>query len=184
MGALLAPVQSEVSLATQIPASVTWALPWVAVRQRFSQFHQNIGLTLLQQVDGWTKLNGVFTCLNQHYYELDSGDANRLLIGSWGKYLATRPPCDIDAYFLLPPEVYHRFQNRIGNRQSALLQEVRDVMLPTYPNTTIQADRHVVLVSFGSYAVEVVPAFLLTDGRYWICDSVGLGRYKVTNPQR
>jgi hypothetical protein len=61
MGALLAPVQTETSLATQIPASVPWALPWVAVRQRFSQFHQNIGLTLLQQVDGWTKLNGVLT---------------------------------------------------------------------------------------------------------------------------
>jgi hypothetical protein len=52
MGALLAPVQTENSLATQIPASVPWALPWVAVRQRFSQFHQNIGLTLLQQVVG------------------------------------------------------------------------------------------------------------------------------------
>ena len=46
----------------------------------------------------------------------------------------------------------------------------------------IQADRHVVLVSFGSYAVEVAPVFLLTDGSYWICDTSGLGRYKVANP--
>ena len=183
MGALLAPIRTETSLATQIPASVPWAFQWVAVRQRFSQFHQNIELTLLQRVDGWTKLNGVLTCLNQHYYDLESGDANRLLIGSWGKDLAIRPPRDIDVYFLLPAVVYHRFQNRAGNRQSALLQEVRGVLLPTYPNTTIQADRHVIFVSFGSYAVEVVPAFLLTDRRYWICDSVGLGRYKVTNPQ-
>ena len=183
MGALLASLPTEPALAAQIPASVPWALPWVAVRQRFSQFHQNIGLTLFQQVDGWTKLNGVITCLNKHYYDLESRDANRLLIGSWGKDLATRPPRDIDAYFLLPPDVYYRFQNRIGNRQSALLQEVRGVLLPTYPNTTIQADRHVVFVSFGSYAVEVAPAFSLTDGRYWICDSVGLGRYKATNPQ-
>lgn len=183
MGALLASLPTEPALVTQIPASVPWALPWVAVRQRFSQLHQSIGLTLFQQVDGWTKLNGVITCLNQHYYDLESRDANRLLIGSWGKDLATRPPRDIDAYFLLPPDVYYRFQNRVGNRQSALLQEVRGVLLPTYPNTTIQADRHVVFVSFGSYAVEVAPAFLLTDGRYWICDSVGLGRYKATNPQ-
>jgi len=122
MGALLAPVQTENSLATQIPASVPWALPWVAVRQRFSQFHQNIGLTLLQQVDGWTKLNGILTCLNQHYYDLESRDANRLLIGSWGKDLAIRPPRDVDVYFLLPAEVYHRFQNRAGNCQSALIQ--------------------------------------------------------------
>jgi hypothetical protein len=133
-------------------------------------------------VDGRTKLNGVLSCLNQNYYGHSSGEANGVLIGSWGKDLATRPPRDVDIYFVLPPEVYHRFENRIGNRQSALLQEVRGVLLPTYSSTTIQADRHVVFVSFGSYAVEVVPAFLLTDGRYWVCDSGGVGRYKVTNP--
>src|ERR1700739_2443854 len=65
------------------------------------------------------------------------------------------------------------------NVQSALLQEVRSVLAPTYPNTTIQADRHVVLISFGSYAVEVAPVFLLTDGSYWICDTTGTGHYKV-----
>lgn len=183
MGALLAPLRTETTPATQIPANVPWASPWVAVRQRFQQFHQNIGLTLIQQVDGWRKLSGVVSCLNQHYHSLDSGDANSRLIGSWGKDVATRPPRDVDAYFVLPPEVYYRFQGRIGNRQSALLQEVREVLLPTYPATVIQADRQVVLVNFGSYAIEIVPAFLLTNGCYWICDSAGAGRYKVTNPQ-
>lgn len=110
------------------------------------------------------------------------GEANSLLIGSWGKDLASRPPRDVDVYFVLPPDVYYRFQNRRGNVQSALLQEVRSVLAPTYPNTTIQADRHVVLISFGSYAVEVAPVFLLTDGSYWICDTTGTGHYKVANP--
>lgn len=183
MGALLAPLRTETTPATQIPANVPWAFPWVAVRQRFQQFHQNISLTLIQQVDGWRKRSGVVSCLNQRYYSLDSGDANSRLIGSWGKDVATRPPRDVDVYFVLPPEVYYRFQDRIGNRQSALLQEVREVLLPTYPSTVIQADRQVVLVSFGSYAIEIVPAFLLTNGCYWICDTVGVGRYKVTNPQ-
>ena len=100
---------------------------------RFQQFHQNISLTLIQQVDGWRKRSGVVSCLNQHYYSLDSADANSRLVGSWGKGVATRPPRDVDAYFVLPPEVYYRFQGRIGNQQSALLQEVREVLLPTYP---------------------------------------------------
>jgi hypothetical protein len=182
MGALLAPTSTTTELAQLIPSYVPLASPWVAVRQRFSQFHQNTSLTLLQKIDGRTKLSGVLTCLNSHYYGLSSGEANSVLIGSWGKDLATRPPRDVDTYFVLPPDVYHRFQNRLGNCQSALLQEVRGVLLPSNPNTTIQADRHVVLVSFGSYAVEVVPAFRLTDGCYWICDTSGVGRYKVTNP--
>lgn len=182
MGALFAPTLTGTELALLLPTYVPLASPWVAVRQRFNQFNQNISLTLLQKVDGRTKLSGVLNCLNQSYYDLASGDANYLMIGSWGKDLATRPPRDVDVYFVLPPDVYYRFQNRLGNVQSALLQEVRGVLSPTYPNTTIQADRHVVLVSFGSYAVEVAPVFLLTDGSYWICDTTGIGRYKVANP--
>ena len=183
MGALLAPLVTETRIATQMPVSVPLASPWVAVRQRFRQFHENISLTLLQKVDGRKKLNGVLSCLNQYYYGHSSEEANGVLIGSWGKDLATRPPRDVDVYFELPPDVYYRFENRLGNRQSALLQEVRGVLLPTYSGTTIQADRHVVLVGFGSYAVEVVPAFLLTDGCYWVCDTEGAGRYKVSNPR-
>ncbi len=182
MGALLAPISTATELAQLIPSYVPLASPWVAVHQRFDQLNQNISLTFLQKVDGRTKLNGVLNCLNQSYYTLTSGEANSVLIGSWGKDLATRPPRDVDVYFVLPPQVYYRFQTRLGNIQSALLQEVRRVLSPTYPNTTIQADRHVVLVSFGSYAVEVAPAFLLTDGSYWICDTSGMGRYKVANP--
>lgn len=183
MGALLAPLVTETRIATQMPVSVPLASPWVAVRQRFRQFHENISLTLLQKVDGRKKLNGVLSCLNQYYYGHSSEEANGVLIGSWGKDLATRPPRDVDVYFELPPDVYYRFENRLGNRQSALLQEVRGVLLPTYSGTTIQADRHVVLVGFGSYAVEVVPAFLLTDGCYWVCDTEGAGRYKVSKPR-
>jgi hypothetical protein len=182
MGALLSPFSTGTELAQLIPPYVPQASPWIAVRQRFAQLNQNTSLTLLQKVDGRTKLSGVLNCLNQGYYDLPSGEANSLLIGSWGKDLATRPPRDVDVYFVLPPDVYYRFQNRLGNVQSALLQEVRGVLAPTYPNTTIQADRHVVLISFGSYAVEVAPVFLLTDGSYWICDTTGTGRYKVANP--
>ena len=118
MGALLAPISTATELAQLIPSYVPLASPWVAVRQRFDQLNQNISLTFLQKVDGRTKLNGVLNCLNQSYYSLPSGEANSLLIGSWGKDLATRPPRDVDVYFVLPPQVYYRFQTRLGNIQS------------------------------------------------------------------
>jgi hypothetical protein len=128
MGALLSPITTSTELAQLIPSYLPQASPWVAVRQRFAQLNQNTSLTLLQKVDGRTKLSGVLNCLNQGYYDLPSGEANSLLIGSWGKDLATRPPRDVDVYFVLPPDVYYRFQNRLGNVQSALLQEVRGVL--------------------------------------------------------
>ena len=121
-------------------------------------------------------------CLNRHYYSSASDTDHSFLIGSWGKDTAARPPRDVDVYFLLPASVYTRFQTNVSNRQSALLQEVKGVLLETYPDTDMSGDGQVVLVRFGSYNVEVVPAFELTNGRYWICNTKNGGSYKEANP--
>lgn len=155
---------------------------WIAVTQRFTQFHRNLRLTVLQHADGLTKRNGVVGCLNRHYYGLISDTDHSFLIGSWGKDTAIRPPRDVDLYFLLPPDVYHRFQSHIWNRQSALLQEVKEVIVETYPDTDMRGDGQVIIVRFETYNVEVVPAFLLTNGNYWICDTHDKGSYKETAP--
>jgi Second Messenger Oligonucleotide or Dinucleotide Synthetase domain len=59
---------------------------------------------------------------------------------------------------------------------------VKNVLSSTYPDTDMSGDGQVVLVRFESYSVEVVPAFLLTSGRYWICNTHDGGRYKETDP--
>jgi Second Messenger Oligonucleotide or Dinucleotide Synthetase domain len=102
--------------------------------------------------------------------------------GSWGKDTAIRPPRDVDVYFLLPVAVYNRFQTYAWARQSALLQEVEAKLAITCPNTDMSGDGQVVVVNFGSYSVEVVPAFLLVQGGYWICDTNNGGTYKKTDP--
>ncbi len=155
---------------------------WIAVRQRFAQFHDNISLTLLQRIDGFKKHAGVVNCLNRYYYDLASETENSFYIGSWGKDTAIRPPRDVDLYFLLPPSVYYRFERHLWNKQSALLQEVKSVLIKTYPDTQMSGDGQIVLVRFGSYSVEVVPAFSLQNGGYWICNTNNGGTYKRTNP--
>jgi hypothetical protein len=156
---------------------------WIAVRQRFTQFHQNLLLTPAQRTDGMTKRAGVVSCLNNAYYNSNSQTDNSFFVGSWGKDTAIRPPRDVDLYFLLPPAVYNRFQGYIWNRQSALLQEVKDRLIATYPATDMSGDGQVVVVNFGSYCVEVVPAFMLTtQGRYWICNTHDGGSYKEIAP--
>lgn len=155
---------------------------WIAVRPRFDQFHRNLALTDIQRQDALTKRAGVVSCLNRHYFGSSSATDNSFMIGSWGKNTAIRPPRDVDLYFLLPPAMYHRFQGYLWNQQSALLQEVKDVLANTYPDTDMRGDGQVVVVRFGSYAVEVIPAFLLQNGRYWICDTHSGGAYKETDP--
>jgi hypothetical protein len=156
---------------------------WVAVRQRFAQFHRSLTLTPLQQQDGLTKRAGVVSCLNRAYYGTSSQTEHSFFVGSWGKNTTVRPPRDVDIYFLLPSSIYHRFQGHSWNRQSALLQEVKGKLQVPYPTTEMKGDGPVVVVSFGSYSVEVVPAFeLTTPGRYWICSSRNGGSYKEAAP--
>lgn len=167
-----------------LPPPPIYRLPhWAAVRQRFEQFHRNLALTPLQQRDGFAKRAGVVNCLNRAYYGTASDTDHSFFVGSWSKDTAIRPPRDVDVYFLLPVDVYYRFQAHTWNRQSALLQEVKANLAQTYWNTDISGDGQVVLVNFGSYNVEVVPAFeLTTPGRYWICDTHNGGSYKETAP--
>lgn len=156
---------------------------WIAVRPRFTQFSSELALTPLQRTDGLTKSGGVVGCLNRRSYRSDSRTDHSFFIGSWGKNTAGRPPRDVDLYFVLPVDVYHRFEGYIWNKQSALLQEVKGVLAETYTDTDMSGDGQVVLVNFGSYNVEVVPAFTLTNGNYWICDTGKGGRYKEANPK-
>jgi Second Messenger Oligonucleotide or Dinucleotide Synthetase domain len=180
------PSSPQSGLSGLIPNTQTPAPPlgiwWIAVRQRFQQFHDNLVLTPRQQQDGMTKAVGVVECLSRHYYATSSTD-HGFLIGSWGKNTATRPPRDVDLYFLLPNAVYTRFEAHSWNRQSALLREVKEILLNTYPDTDTSGDGQVVVVGFDSYNVEVVPAFALANGNYWICNTNDGGSYKETNPR-
>ncbi len=154
----------------------------ITVGARFDKLLENLRLTDDQRRDGIIKHSGVRSCLNSHYYGISSGSANSMLVGSWGKSTEVRPPRDVDVLFVLPSSVYERFQNRPGNKQSQLLQEVKNILAKTYPGTEMSGDGQVVVVRFTSYNVEVVPAFKLTSGQYWICDTNNGGKYKTVDP--
>lgn len=161
----------------------TFAESSITVAQRFNALLENLKLTDLQRSDGITKHGGVRACLNRYYFGSSSTSHNGFLAGSWGKSTEVRPPRDIDLFFVLPSDVYHRFEKRPGNKQSQLLQEVRYALLGEYPDTDVRGDGPVVSVPFASFKVEVVPAFELNDGRYWICETNGGGRYKTVHPK-
>jgi Second Messenger Oligonucleotide or Dinucleotide Synthetase domain len=165
------------------PVSAPGMAHWIAVHERFRRFDETVALTAEQQRDGQTKYAGVVSRLNREYYRTDSGNENSFRVGSWSKGTAVRPPRDVDVYFLLPFPVYSRFERYAWNKQSALLQEVKEILKSSFPNTDLRADGQVVVVNFESFGIEVVPAFrLMTQGRYWICDTSTGGSYKETAP--
>jgi hypothetical protein len=158
-------------------------IAWQYVRRRFASLLCNIAISDSQREDGEKKQAGVRACLNRHYWNVASETANSMLIGSWGKDTRGHPSRDIDILFLLPAEVYHRFQQRSGNRQSQLLQEVKEVLTRTYSQTTMRGDGQVVRIPFNSIPIEVAVAFRFSDGRIRVCDTNGGGNYTASTAE-
>lgn len=154
----------------------------MSVSDRFTTFLSNITLTDAQLKDGATKRGSVCKVLNSKYYSLNSETSNSFYVGSWGKYTRTRPPRDVDVLFKLPYATYQRFQQRSGNKQSQLLQEIKNELLASFPKTDIRGDGPVVKVPFGTYAVELLPSVELDNGKYWIPYTANGGFYKTVDP--
>jgi len=140
----------------------------------------NMTVTALQEADAWTKARGVTASLNRAFWGQNSDTSHAIVMGSWGKRSHVRPPRDIDLLFLLPAEIYHRYQDRGGNRQSQLLQDLRSELRTTYPNTDMRGDGQVIVIPFASISVEVAPGFECTDGSIIVVDTNNGGRYRTS----
>jgi hypothetical protein len=167
-----------------LPVASAIAKPkWTYVTRRFDRLIDTIGIRQDEVDDGTKKLGRLIASLNRWYWDQSSETEHSLLLGSWAKRTRVRPFSDIDVLFILPYSAYLRFENRAGNKQSQILQEVRaSLKNSTYPRTEILGDRHVVIVEVDGVTIEVVPAFLLADGRYWVCDTKENGNYKLADP--
>lgn len=150
----------------------------MSVWKRFDRFLKNLNLTDLQLANGRHAKESVVSALNAHYYGWSSGTANSRYIGSWGKRTRIRPPRDVDVRFLLPETVRNRFAQRVGNRQSQLLQEVRAVLGQKFHQTAVRGDGPVVVVPFSTLVVEVVPAFYRYPTGSYVCVTANGGYYK------
>jgi hypothetical protein len=155
---------------------------WIAVRQRFSAFAQELNLTSDQRSDGWSKHVSVGRSLERSYYGGNFGEFHPgFMVGSWGKQTQVRPPRDLDAFFILPASEKERFDARTGNVQSGLLQEVKDALATTFPQTDMRGDGQVVAIAFNTITVEIVPVFAQA-GQFLMPDTNGGGSWRTTDP--
>lgn len=166
------------------PAPVPLPPPgWALVERRFESLFQRIAVTDAAFQDGVTKASRITRALNRIYWPLGSAVPKGIIAGSWGKWTRIHPSADLDLLYVLPPEVYWRYEARTGNRQSDLLQEIKGHLAPTYPNTALRGDGQVLVVNCASITVEVVPVFDLPTGRFLSCDTHLGGSYKLIDPR-
>lgn len=148
----------------------------------FKQFRDNLAVKNADEISG--RYLAITRRLNKDYWDAPDQDyLHCLQVGSYGRRTAIDGVSDLDMAFELPWSVHDRFTQRQGNIQSQLLNEVRDCLKVLYPNTTIKADGQVVVVQFTNYRVEVLPAFVETNGSYKYPDSNGGGSWKWCWPR-
>lgn len=158
-------------------------MSWIYVIRHFTDFLNNLQLTKIQRDDAISKVTNIAKTLHSKYRQFEIfNNKGYMIAGSYGKGTAIRPPTDVDLLYILPYQVYERVTKLLGNKQSILLQEVKDILAASFPNTDMSADGQVVKVPFVSYSVEVVPCFYCKDASYMICDTNLGGRWKYTNP--
>lgn len=153
----------------------------MALKEDFETFCSNIQLD--NRSDMETSAGEIAKKLNEHYYDLDKDTSTHLyIVGSVGRQTAIKDSSDLDIIFDLPTSVYDRFNAYETNGQSALLQEVKQVMKERYPNTKMRGDGQVVVIEFTKYTVELVPAFKQSDSRFKYPDTHDGGKWRYTDP--
>lgn len=149
-------------------------------KELFEQFRKNLAI---KNSDAISKSYRKITEeLNKKYYKNESPTLNCRQVGSYGRHTAVDGVSDLDMAFLLPWDVYSRFQKYENNKQSSLLGEIRATLKDRFPNRTVRAQQQVVSIDFADYIVEVLPAFVNDDGSYTYPDSNDGGNWKTCNP--
>jgi hypothetical protein len=121
--------------------------------------------------------------LNNNYYNLVGEKSEHMyIVGSIGRGTAIKGVSDLDLLFNLPSTVYSKYNAYESNGQSALLQEVKNVLKERYPKTKMSGDGQVVVIEFTNYTVELVPGFKQSDDSFKYPDTNSGGYWKTTNP--
>lgn len=151
-------------------------------KQSFENFFDSISLDSLSEYQ--SSIESLTKLLNKKYYGSDSVDDHCLVVGSVGRQTAVSETSDLDLLFVLPQEVYTRFNAYDSNGQSALLQEVKKTIKSRYPRTDIKGDGQAVVINFTDrfYSIDLVPAFEQEDGSFKYPDSNDGGSWKKTDP--
>lgn len=147
----------------------------------FEEFINN--LRVKNRGDISNKYKNITKVLNKAYWDSESETNHCLQAGSFGRGTAINGISDLDMIFVLPWDVYERFNSRSGNGQSDLLQEVKGIIKDTYSQTTVRGDGQVVVIQFSTFKFEVVPGFEHQDGSFTYPDSSSGGMWRKTDPR-
>lgn len=150
------------------------------ISSTFRQFVDNLIVNNQESIE--SRFATITNRLNKDFHDIDSDTKNGIYVGSYGRNTAIKGISDLDMIFELPEDLYTQYNSRTGNKQSQLLQAVRDSIRKTYSQSEVRGDGQVVVISFTNDFIEICPAFRENDDSFTYPDSNDGGRWKKTNP--
>lgn len=155
----------------------------MSVSEMFSNFSSNIKVSDSDMKKIRDRRDQIANRINSDFWGCSSYDNHRIFVGSFGRGTKTHFS-DIDLLVWLPYETYCKYNNYLGNGQSALLQAVKTSLQKTYSTSHIAGDGQVVGLEFtDGIGFEIVPAFVNNDGSFTYPDTHDGGSWKVTDPR-
>ncbi|WP_027625592.1 nucleotide-binding domain-containing protein [Clostridium lundense] len=153
----------------------------MGLKDDFQTFINNLETNNISEME--TTVAEIAKKLNNYYYGLEGDTISHMyIVGSVGRGTSIKEVSDLDIIFDLPNEVYKRFNSYKNNGQTALLQDVKEVLKVRYPKTDISGDGQVVVINFNAYTVELVPGFKQSDDRFKYPDTHDGGSWRYTDP--
>src|SRR5436190_1914057 len=118
---------------------------WQYVIPHFERFLAELELSPADHRDAQSKAQRVARSLFADYYPGQDFDPRcYAIVGSYGKGTAAKPRTDVDMIFVIPAGDFSRINALSGNKQSQLLQGVKESLLETFPFTDMRGDGPVV----------------------------------------
>ena len=151
--------------------------------ETFKDFIDNLKISNKDDIS--YKYKRITKALNKSFYnDLDNDTLHSLQVGSYGRKTAIDGISDLDMIFEITDVDFKKYNSRLNNGQSDLLQDTKKAIQKTYPNSDIRGDGQVVVVNFTNYVIEVCPASLQSDNSYKYPDSNNGGSWKITKPRQ
>lgn len=103
-------------------------------KQSFENFFESISLDSLSEYQ--SSIESLTKLLNKKYYDLDSVDDHCLVVGSVGRQTAVSETSDLDLLFVLPQEVYTRFNAYDSNGSRRFSKKSKKQLKAVTPRLT------------------------------------------------
>lgn len=156
----------------------------MSITTQFNQFCENLRVLKDTRDSISYRYKRITKRLNLDFWNSHSETLNSRYVGSYGRRTAVKGFSDLDILFMLPYEVYKKYDNYEINGQSALLQAVKKSLQTTYSTTDISGDGQVIIIRFDDgIRFEIVPCFVNENDSFTYPDSNNGGKWKVTNPK-